>query len=56
MDAKKFLQNKGIIYEDDISKNHQMTLGGKGKTYDLTDLLEEYALIKAHDIMLMKNK
>jgi hypothetical protein len=56
MDAKKFLQNKGIIYEDDISKNHKMILGGKGSTYDIVDLMEEYAILKAHDIMLMKNK
>jgi argonaute-like protein implicated in RNA metabolism and viral defense len=50
MDAKKFLQDKGIIWENDISKNHKMILGGKGNNYDLTDLMEEYAILKRNEI------
>jgi hypothetical protein len=56
MDAKKFLQQKGIVLDDEIKENHKVFLGGKGGSHNVVDLLEEYALIKAHEIMLMKNK
>lgn len=45
MDAKKFLQEKGIIFDDDILKNYSMKLNG----YDLAELLDEFVL-KSQDI------
>jgi hypothetical protein len=56
MDAKKFLQDKGIILKERENYEYEYKIGANGIVYNLSDLLEEYALIKTNEIMLMKNK
>jgi hypothetical protein len=52
MDAKKFLIEKGIL----LDEKYKYVIGTDKGNWDLSNLLEEYATIKAHDIMIMKNK
>lgn len=61
MDAKKFLQDKGVyLKEGDVlfnpEKGYKYIVGSNEGQWELSDLLEEYAMLKAHDIMVMKNK
>jgi hypothetical protein len=53
MDAKKFLQEKGILNED---KKEWKVIFEDGREFSIVNLMEEYSILKSHEIMIMKNK
>lgn len=53
MDAINFLENKGIIIKG--NKDFKVIFED-GREFSVVSLLEEYSLIKAHEIMQIKNK